>query len=299
MELIKYEVLDQVDKITNTIEQDLNSPLTFAAYNEAIGDFIDYTINSINPFENPYQAFVSYKNHLRDLKPATANKKLSAIRRFFKVAAAYGYVSFAQYDAVAHTENIPNDTQPFRSWLTEDEARALLYAPDTSTEIGRRDQVAILFMLVLWFRRAEIPRITWGQLVQQDGMWLIVNVQTKRNKVRHAKVPDKYVEMILNYRPRGSDDEPILAGYSPQGIRLQGGISEKTVYNIVAKYGELLGIDVAPHKLRRTGSTLAYYNGAGVDQIRQGLGHNDERTTRIYLQDAIYLENNATDFVDL
>ena len=297
--ITRDEVLDKADRITHVIEQDVNSPLTFAAYNEAIGDFIDFTVQlqADDPFSNPYEAFVAFKDHLRDLKPSTANKKLSAIRRFYKVAAAAGYVTFAQYDAVEHTENVPNESAPFRSWLTEDEARQLLDATDFNTEMGRRDQLVILMLLVLAMRRTEVTKVTWGQLVRQGDYWLLINVKTKREKLNHIKIPDKYVYMFLEYRDRGADDEPILSAYTPQGERKQGGISDKSVYLIVEKYGKQLGFDIHPHMLRRSGATIAHQNGASTEKVRQLLGHSDERTTRIYLQNSLYLDDNATDYI--
>jgi integrase len=45
----------------------------------------------------------------------------------------------------------------------------------------------------------------------------------------------------------------------------------------------MLGIEIAPHDLRRTFAKLAYKGGAGLDQIQLSLGHASIKTTEKYL----------------
>ena len=52
---------------------------------------------------------------------------------------------------------------------------------------------------------------------------------------------------------------------------------------IVNHYGNIMGIKLAPHDLRRTFAHLAYEGGAPLKQIQLSLGHASVKTTEVYL----------------
>ena len=52
---------------------------------------------------------------------------------------------------------------------------------------------------------------------------------------------------------------------------------------MIAESANILGLDVAPHDLRRTFAKLAHKGGAGLDQMQLSLGHASIQTTERYL----------------
>ena len=60
-------------------------------------------------------------------------------------------------------------------------------------------------------------------------------------------------------------------------------ISSQAVFDQVKKYGDMCGMNLAPHDLRRTGAKLAHKAGAPIDQIQLMLGHSSVKTTELYL----------------
>jgi integrase len=59
--------------------------------------------------------------------------------------------------------------------------------------------------------------------------------------------------------------------------------SSQGVWRCVETYSARLGLNVAPHDLRRTHAKLAYRGGAKLDQIQLALGHASLTTTERYL----------------
>jgi integrase len=125
-----------------------------------------------------------------------------------------------------------------------------------------------------------------------------LNVKGKSKDSRSIRIPDQYMSILEAWKNDGTSDYILtsVGRDSKKGERLS-----KTSVNtkIVNKYRDQLGIDVTPHALRRTGATIAVRQGAQVEQVRKMLGHQTERTTRIYLQDALELDDSATQYIEL
>ena len=60
-------------------------------------------------------------------------------------------------------------------------------------------------------------------------------------------------------------------------------ISSQAIFDLVKKYGEKCGMNIAPHDLRRTGAKLAHKAGEPIEQIQLVLGHSSIKTTELYL----------------
>jgi integrase len=60
-------------------------------------------------------------------------------------------------------------------------------------------------------------------------------------------------------------------------------MTTKAIRKMVAEYASPLGIEVAPHDLRRTYAKLARKGGAPLDQIQITLGHESLNTNQKYL----------------
>ncbi len=57
------------------------------------------------------------------------------------------------------------------------------------------------------------------------------------------------------------------------------------VYNIVKKYGAMVGIDItnfSPHSLRATAATNTLRNGEDLRKVQEWLGHANISTTALY-----------------
>jgi integrase len=84
------------------------------------------------------------------------------------------------------------------------------------------------------------------------------------------------------------------------GKKLGGSMSSVAIFQLVRKYGEMIGIpELAPHDLRRTFAQLGYEAGVPITQISVLLGHSSVATTQKYLNLNLDLETTVSDFIPL
>jgi integrase len=67
----------------------------------------------------------------------------------------------------------------------------------------------------------------------------------------------------------------------------------------VVEYAQKIGIQVAPHDLRRTFAKLAHKGGSPLEQIQLSLGHASIKTTEVYLGVDQDFTNAPCDFLGL
>lgn len=292
------------DPYANELIESLLSQLTEGSresYSQAIGEFLYFAWNRSNehPYQNPHSCFAAYKGWLQEAayKSNTANKKLSAVRKFYEYAAAANKITHPQYLAIKNVKNFRGDGDPFRTWMNEEEARRLFNAPDTSTVKGLRDKVAFLFMLVMGMRRKEAVTVRWSQIKQIDGIWVVADVLGKGQKYRTLIMPDKYVPLLEQYAD-GHKEGYVLVKIAKNGNKGDS-LTERAINDIVEEYAKMLGLeDITPHSLRRTNGTIALDHGVSMDDIQANYGHEDQRTTRKYLQSKLNLNNMTTQVMD-
>jgi site-specific recombinase XerD len=98
------------------------------------------------------------------MSKVNVNHRLVAIRHLARRAQLAGYITFQELEQI---ERIPgfkvHDTKT-GNWLSEEEARALVAAPDTSTKTGKRDRAIVHLMLDTGLRRAEVASLTVDHL---------------------------------------------------------------------------------------------------------------------------------------
>ncbi len=151
-----------------------------------------------------------------------------------------------------------------------------------------RPSVILAELAGCWLRRNEsVTSLTFEQIQQRNGRWVIVDLVGKRNKTRSVPMP--------SWTKAAIDTWAVGAG---QFLRMNGPLNTGPVFgrinratisahkrslDLVKQYGEACGLHIAPHDLRRTGAKLAHKAGAPIEQIQLMLGHSSIKTTEIYL----------------
>lgn len=240
------------------------------SYQHTLKDFFAFAEMQYqqNGHLSPYEAVVRYRMAMqeRDLAPATINKRLSVLRTTFEVALGLGMVSFEQFVAVKNIKNIPVRGRKLPKRLSLD---AVHDGIDSIQSL--RDKVAMLLMVGLGLRRSEVVGLTWEQLVEWEGTWVLKDIQGKGHKVRSVAVPDRLLNLMLSYR-----------GTRREGSMFE--LSDRHLWNLSQAY-----FGVAPHDLRRTFAKLAREGGSSLSDLANVLGHASEHTTQRYIGDDVVL----------
>jgi integrase/recombinase XerD len=61
-------------------------------------------------------------------------------------------------------------------------------------------------------------------------------------------------------------------------------LSSVQVWNIVKKYGRMIGVDIHPHTFRHSFAIHLVRSGLDLRRVQQLLGHSNLNTTQVYLQ---------------
>jgi integrase/recombinase XerD len=61
-------------------------------------------------------------------------------------------------------------------------------------------------------------------------------------------------------------------------------LSSVQVWNVVKKYGRMIGVDIHPHTFRHSFAIHLVRSGLDLRRVQQLLGHSNLNTTQAYLQ---------------
>jgi site-specific recombinase XerD len=229
---------------------------------------------------------------------AAYNQALSAIKRLAMQAAAHGWIAYetaVQIDSIRTKKRLG---QLAGAWLTIDQAKALLAAPDAATVAGKRDLAVLALLIGCGLRREEAAGLSWLQFDKREDRWMLLNIEGKGGRIRTVAVPRWAAEILHNWRHELPSTEfgYIVRSFTPQG-KINGSLSATAIWDIVLAYATKIGVKCSPHDLRRTYAKLARKGGAPLDVIQKSLGHSSVRTTELYT--ASGEEANAGDYLKL
>lgn len=207
----------------------------------------------------------------------SAARLLSALRRFYAWAVREGLLS---EDPTALVRS-PSIGRPLPKVLTESEVRALLDAPDTSTDVGQRDRAMLELLYGCGLRVSELITLKVDQVRAAQG---VMRVWGKGNKERMLPMGDVAVHWINIYlkeaRPslmKGKTDALFLSNRGSAMTR-------QAFWYRIRAHGVSAGIKTAlsPHVLRHAFATHLVNNNADLRVVQLLLGHSSLSTTQIY-----------------
>ncbi len=274
-----------IQPIISLVTDAVTSQHTKRAYGRALTDFIAW-------YQQSGQDVLSkavVQAHVTALREAgvsasSINQRLTAIRKLAIEAADNGLIDHAMAEAISRVDGVRSEGKRLGNWLSKEQAQALINAPDVSTVKGLRDRAILAVLLGCGLRREECAGLTVQHIQQREGRWVVVDLVGKRNKMRSVPMPSWTKAAVNAWRQAAG----IAAGTIFLGIRRGGHVQKsamtsQAIHDVVVEYTKQIGINAAPHDLRRTFAKLAHKGGSAIDQIQLSLGHSSIQTTERYL----------------
>jgi integrase/recombinase XerD len=296
------------DQITDLVANSVHSEHSRRAYRRALGDFIAWY--QAQPGRPPFsKALVQeYRVTLTAAKlaPSTINVRLSAIRKLAAEAADNRLLDPDLAAGIAKVRGVKNEGGRAGNWLTREQARELLLAPDTSTLKGKRDRAILAVLLGCGLRRSELVSLNVGQVQQRENRWVVVDFRGKGGRKRTVPVPAWVKNAIDQWTSAAQITEGRIFRSIPKGAK-EGPLESEAlapmgVWWLVKEYAEGMGLkNLAPHDLRRTCAKLCRKSGGDLEQIQMLLGHASIQTTEKYLgmqQNLVEAVNDKLGIVD-
>jgi site-specific recombinase XerD len=289
----------------------MDSERSKRAYRAAIRDFLTWWAADGRPALS--KATVNrYKDHLQHtpsartgqpLSASTINLTLAAIRKLVSEAADNDLVDPMFANGVKAVKGVKREGVRAGNWLSLEQARRLVNAPDTTTLRGLRDRAILAVLVLAGLRRDECAALTVEHLQQREGRWAIIDLVGKRGKVRSVPVAESVKTALDAWCHAAGITSGAIWRSFRKGDRLEEnsrGMSAQAIWCVVTSTAAALGFEaIAPHDLRRTYAKLAYKGGATVEQISLNLGHESLKTTQRYLGIDLDWEAAPTDYIDI
>lgn len=267
-------------------------------------DYLRYERNSspltVQRYEGALRAFEGYAENLSDhlslctadsdvvrdwmmslldqgAKPSTVNVGLSALRSFYRFALARKLVD---HDP-AHVVEGPKRSKPLPLFVREDEMDRLL--DDVEWGSSYKDVCARTIIMLLYeagLRRAELAGLNERDV---DFSLHQLKVTGKRNKQRIVPFGVEMEQELRRYLEVRNEAFPTRGEalfLGPKGGR----ITTCQVYGIVKEHLSKVSTlkKRSPHVLRHSFATAMLNHGAGLEGIKNLLGHASVATTEIY-----------------
>ncbi|WP_140909854.1 tyrosine recombinase XerC [Cognatiluteimonas lumbrici] len=216
------------------------------------------------------RAFVA-DGHRRGLSPKSLQRRLSAVRSFYRWLLRHGRVKANPAAAV----RAPKAPRKLPQVLDPDEARALVEVP-TDAPLGLRDRALLELFYSSGLRLSELCALRWHDLDLAEGL---VTVLGKGRKQRTVPVGSHACRALAEWRSDsgGKDDAPVFPGRN-------GPITPRAVQLRLRQLAQRQGLfkRVHPHLLRHSFASHVLESSGDLRAVQELLGHADIATTQIY-----------------
>lgn len=210
----------------------------------------------------------------KDISPSSVNRKLSSLRTYFKWLSKEGIIQMNPTQTVVG----PKTKKQIPSFAQENELEVekmeSLFEDDFE---GMRDHLIFELLYQTGMRSNELVELKSGN-IQLDK----IKVLGKRNKERIIPISTELFNHIKRYENLKSE----INVQTDCLLVLKSGkkLYPKFVYRKINDYlGRVTGLrKKSPHILRHTFATHMLNNGAGLEVLKEILGHANLSATQIY-----------------
>jgi integrase/recombinase XerC len=259
-----------------------SSPHTLAAYRRDLHQFFstlseseqfdpEQDLQKIDAAEIRPLMIKGFLAHLRgqDLDARSVNRKLSAIKTFFRFLVSHGYL---EENPTAEIRGLKQSIKQPR-FLPREEVERLL----EGGELSARDRAMVETLYSTGIRVSSLVGLDVRDFDAKAGALRIVAKGAKEQLVPLGEPAEDAIKTYLSGRPAAEGKTPLFL--NPRGGRL----TTRSVQRLLRKLGLQLGIGrVTPHTLRHSFATHLLDAGADLRAIQELLGHESLKTTQKY-----------------
>lgn len=221
------------------------------------------------------------KNNRAPLKKTTQNYYLIALRNLLKYFVDQDILSLSP-EKVKLAKEKKERTIKF---LSLDQVKMLLAAPDRSTLIGLRDSAILETLFSTGMRVAELVNLNREQIkIKKDTQDLEITIIGKGDWPRTVYFSQRAIKALRDYLNKRKDmDKALFINFKgPKNASRR--LSCRSVENIIKRYALKAGLPITttPHTLRHSFASDLLAQGVDLRIIQEFLGHKNIATTQVY-----------------
>jgi integrase/recombinase XerC len=277
---------EEQDLAADTVRIYLSDLRQFAAFCEASWSEGEELGERFSPANVTTPTVTLYRSHLKnalEMKPASINRHLVSIKRYFGWATDEGLIARDPSKAV---KLVPRVVPPPRHLSDKEEAALVAAVERYGTS---RDRTLVVVALHTGLRAEELCGLapTHVKIAKRSGR---LEVWGKRGKHREVPLNSTAREAFTEWMAELPQDAPCLFPSRKKGEKSGDGdkelkpISDRALGYVVAKHARLARVeDVSPHDLRhRFGYEMA--KRVPLHRLAQIMGHDSLDTTMVYVK---------------
>jgi site-specific recombinase XerD len=239
-------------------------------------------------------AFLDHLETQRSNCPRTRNLRLTAIRSFMRYASVRDPTALPVAQRVLAIPAKRFD-RPALEFLSRDEIKALLDAPNRATWSGQRDAVLLATLYNTGARVSELTALRVADVLTDRGSAL--RLHGKGRKERVVPLWKTTAAQLRVWLPR-IDPNPLAPVFPNRaGARMSRSGVEHRLSVALATASErcpsLTGRRISPHTLRHTTAMHLLQSGVDITVIALWLGHEDPATTHLYIEADLTMKEAA------
>jgi len=225
----------------------------------------------------------NYKASLigHDLKEATVNRRLAAIKDLIRYAQKVGKCSWNLADIAGEKVKSYRDT----TGIEPEAFKLLMRWCDRTTIKGKRDYALLRLLWENALRRGEVSALNIGDLdIDSRRLWILGKGRGSQKEAIAISTPViQAVTEWLATRNEANLNQPLFVSVAhlTSGHRLSG----TSIYRIVRDLAAMAGIKkiISPHRIRHSGITAALVaTGGDVRRVQKLSRHSNLNTLMIY-----------------
>jgi len=225
---------------------------------------------------------LNYKTEMQKqgFKPTTINRRLSALRSLIQLANTLGMISWK-----LDVKNFQVEAYRDTSGPGENNFQKMIIANwnQRNQQKAFRDHAILRLLHDLGLRRSSVVNLDLADLeIEQKRLWVTLKRRSQK-KTKH--LPGSTLNALLEWiEIRGSEPGAMFTNFdhAGKGERLTG----TSLYRLVRRLGEEIGIKTRPHGIRHTAITEAVKkakeNGIGLEEVVDFSDHREIKTLLIY-----------------
>jgi site-specific recombinase XerD len=234
----------------------------------------------------------------RNYRSTSLARRISSLRSFFRFLTEQDYLKTNPMLTI----RTPKLAKKLPIYLTAEELKRLLMAPEKKTWRDQRDRAILVLLAMTGIRLQELASLDLDSVNLQTGstpagMGGTIRVLGKGAKERVIPLNETAVQALQAYlemRPYTENPALLLNKFKRR-------LFPRTIDKILKKYALKAGIKrakISPHKLRHTFATLLHSGDVDILEIQRLLGHSSITSTTIYTHTNIKRLKTAIDKLD-